>query len=279
MGAGYLFLAAALWGLLGPVARLAFQEGLSPLEVAFYRAALAWPLFFAHALHLKRLRVEGKDLPWVLLFGLVGVSLFYGAYQLAVGRAGAALASILLYTAPAWVALLSWAFLREPLGLRGGVALSLTLLGVFFIGWGGEARPEPLGILFGLLSGFSYALYYLFGKVFLPRYATPTLFTYLLPVGALGLLPFLDFHPLSPVALGAVGFLALFSTYGAYLAYYAGLRRMPATRASLLATLEPVVAAGVAYLWWGERLSPLGYLGAGLILLAVLLTLAPQRPR
>ena len=129
-----------------------------------------------------------------------------------------------------------------------------------------------MGIPFGLLSGFSYALYYLFGKVFLPRYATPTLFTYLLPVGALGLLPFLDFHPLSPVALGAVGFLALFSTYEAYLAYYAGLRRMPAT-------LEPVVAAGVAYLWWGERLSPLGYLGAGLILLAVLLTLAPQRPR
>ncbi|MER3537335.1 MAG: EamA family transporter [Thermus sp.] len=279
MGAGYLFLAAALWGLLGPVARLAFQEGLSPLEVAFYRAVLAWPLFLFHALRLRRIRVEGRDLPWILLFGLVGVSLFYGAYQLAVGRAGAALASILLYTAPAWVALFSRLFLREPLGPRGGVALALTLLGVGLIGWGGEARPDPLGIAFGLLAGFSYALYYLFGKVFLPRYATPTLFAYLLPVGALGLLPFLKPHPLSLLALGAVGFLALFSTYGAYLAYYAGLRRMPATRASVLATLEPVVAAGVAYLWWGERLPPWGYLGAGLILLAVLLTLAPQRPR
>ena len=137
MGAGYLFLAAALWGLLGPVARLAFQEGLSPLEVAFYRAVLAWPLFLFHALRLRRIRVEGRDLPWILLFGLVGVSLFYGAYQLAVGRAGAALASILLYTAPAWVALFSRLFLREPLGPRGGVALALTLLGVGLIGWGG----------------------------------------------------------------------------------------------------------------------------------------------
>ncbi|KGQ22814.1 DMT family transporter [Thermus filiformis] len=279
MGAGYLFLAAALWGLLGPVARLAFEAGLSPLEVAFYRAVLAWPLFLLHALLRGRLRVEGKDLPWVLLFGLVGVSLFYGAYQLAVSRAGAALASVLLYTAPAWVALLSWALFREPLGGRGGVALLLTLLGVWLVGWGGEARPDPWGILFGLLSGFSYALYYIFGKVFLPRYETPTLFVYLLPVGALGLLPFLDFHPLSWPALGAVGFLALFSTYGAYLAYYAGLRLLSATRASVLATLEPVVAAGVAYLWWGERLPLWGYLGAALILLAVLLTLAPQRPR
>ncbi len=274
MGYLYLFLAASLWGLLGPVSRLAFGEGLTPLAVAFFRAGLAWLFFAAHALALRQVRVAPRDLPVLLLFGLVGVSLFYGAYQLSVGFGGAALASVLLYTAPAWVALLSHLVLREPLDALGLLSVALTLLGVALMGLGGGSEVRALGpaLFFGLLSGFTYALYYIFGKLYLPRYATPTLFLYALPVGALGLLPFVEFAPLSAKALYALVFLGAFSTYGAYLAYYAGLRRLPATRASVLATLEPVVANLFAFLFFREVLSPLGYLGAGLVLLAVLLS-------
>jgi len=70
----------------------------------------------------------------------------------------------------------------------------------------------------------------------------------------------------------ALLFLGVFSTYGAYLAYYAGLKRLPATRASVVATLEPVVANLFAFLLFGEVLSLWAYLGAGLVLLAVILT-------
>jgi EamA-like transporter family. len=62
------------------------------------------------------------------------------------------------------------------------------------------------------------------------------------------------------------------STYLAYLTYSVGLRRLEATRAAVVATVEPVVAALVSYLAWGERFGPLGYLGAALILVGVLLT-------
>ncbi|MCS6868524.1 MAG: DMT family transporter [Thermus sp.] len=274
MGYLYLLLAAFLWGLIGPVSRMAFQEGLPPLLVAFFRAVIAWAFFGLHALWARQVRVAAKDLPALFLFGLVGVSLFYGSYQLAVGYGGAALASVLLYTAPAWVALLSFLVLREPLDRQGLLAVALTLLGVGLMGLGGgsEVRAGPLALLFGLLSGFTYALYYIFGKLYLPRYATPTLFLYALPVGALGLLPFVDPVPLRPGALGALLFLGVFSTYGAYLAYYAGLKRLPATRASVVATLEPVVANLFAFLLFREVLSPLGYLGAALVLLAVLLS-------
>ncbi|WP_038048010.1 DMT family transporter [Thermus caliditerrae] len=274
MGYLHLLLAAFLWGLIGPVSRVAFQEGLPPLLVAFFRALIAWAFFGLHALLLRQVRMEGKDLPALFFFGLVGVSLFYGSYQLAVGYGGAALASVLLYTAPAWVALLSSLVLKEPLDRLGLFAVALTLLGVALMGLGGgsEVRAGPLALLFGLLSGLTYALYYIFGKLYLPRYATPTLFLYALPVGALGLLPFVDFVPLRPGALWALLFLGSFSTYGAYLAYYAGLRRLPATRASVIATLEPVVANLFAFLLFREVLSPLGYVGAFLVLLAVLLS-------
>ncbi|MDM7325248.1 MAG: DMT family transporter [Thermus sp.] len=274
MGYLYLLLAAFLWGLIGPVSRLAFQEGLTPLAVAFFRAVIAWAFFALHALLLRQVRVRKQDALPLLLFGLVGVALFYGSYQLAVVYGGAALASVLLYTAPAWVALLSSSLLKEPLDRIGLWAVALTLLGVGLMGLGGGSgvRSLPLALFFGLLSGFTYALYYVFGKLYLPRYATPTLFLYALPVGALGLLPWVEFVHLSPRALWALLFLGVFSTYGAYLAYYAGLKRLPATRASVVATLEPVVANLFAFFLFREVLSLWGYLGAGLVLWAVILT-------
>ncbi|WCM38954.1 DMT family transporter [Thermus antranikianii] len=274
MGYLYLLLAAFLWGLIGPVSRLAFQEGLTPLAVAFFRAGIAWVFFGLHALLLRQVRVERRDALPLLLFGLVGVSLFYGSYQLAVVYGGAALASVLLYTAPAWVALLSLVVLKESLDRTGLLAVALTLLGVGLMGVGGGSgvRILSLALFFGLLSSFTYALYYIFGKLYLPRYATPTLFLYALPVGALGLLPWVEFAPLGPRAVEALLFLGVFSTYGAYLAYYAGLKRLPATRASVVATLEPVVANLFAFLLFREVLSLWAYMGAGLVLLAVVLT-------
>jgi DME family drug/metabolite transporter len=94
-----------------------------------------------------------------------------------------------------------------------------------------------------------------------------------MPVGALALLPLVSFHPPNLPAWGAVLLLTIGSTYLAYLTYYAGLRRLEATRAAVVATVEPVVAALVSYLAWGERFGPLGYLGAALILTGVLLTI------
>ncbi|WP_448595279.1 DMT family transporter [Thermoflexus hugenholtzii] len=273
---GYLYVlaAACLWGLIGPLSRLAFAFGWTPLEVAFWRAALAGLLFGLHALRLGRVRVARRDLPAVLAFGLVGVALFYASFQFAVQASGGAMAAVLLYTAPAWVALLSRIFLKEAMGPRKLVALMLTLLGVAGVSLqGGAVRVSITGILWGLTAGFTYALYYLFGKLYLPRYETPTLFAYAMPVGALALLPLVSFHPPNLPAWGAVLLLTIGSTYLAYLTYYAGLRRLEATRAAVVATVEPVVAALVSYLAWRERFGPLGYLGAALILTGVLLTI------
>ncbi|WP_337845984.1 EamA family transporter [Thermus sp.] len=97
MGYFYLLLAASLWGLLGPVSRVAFAEGVTPLTVAFFRALLAWACFALHAALLRQVCVAPRDLPVLLSFGLVGVSLFYGSYQLAVGYGGAALGRVKIY--------------------------------------------------------------------------------------------------------------------------------------------------------------------------------------
>ncbi len=280
---GYLLIlaAATLWGTIGPVARRAFAEGIAPMEVAFWRAVLAWIFFALHARFKRKLRLDVKDLPMVVLFSVTGVTLFYSSYQIAVKTGGAALAAVLLYTAPAWVGILSPIFLKERLTAGKLTALAATLLGVVAIslGAGGpQVRVTVVSVGCGLLSGFSYSLYYILGKHFTSRYDAPTLFFYILPIGALGLLPWVDFGPKTPTAWLCMLSIAFLSTYGAYFCYYAALKYLEPTRAAITATLEPVIAAVVAYIWWHEYFSPLGYLGSALILAGVVIVICKGEP-
>ncbi len=163
---GYLYIiaAAVLWGMIGPLAKLAFREGVEPLEVAFWRAFFAWLCFGGQAVWLRKVRVRRSDLPMLTLFGFTGVFLFYGSYQIAVQMGGAALASVLLYTAPAWVTLMAAIFFKERMTPPKWTALGLTLVGVALVSRGSATavisggQVSLLGIGCGLLAGFCYAL-------------------------------------------------------------------------------------------------------------------------
>ncbi|WP_031388020.1 DMT family transporter [Desulfonatronum thiodismutans] len=277
-GYAYVLLAATLWGMIGPLALLAFQQGLEPLEVAFWRATLGALLFMVHVSICGQWRIQRPDLPAFFFFGLVCVGVFYGAFQKTVELGGASVAAVLLYTAPVWVALLARIFLGEALGRLKLLAVGMTLLGVLGVSLGPDGLTalrdglwSPAAVGYGLLSGLTYALYYIFGKRYLGKYSAASVMVIALPVGALALYPFVDFHEKTLVAWIALAALALVSTYGAFLAYCAGLRRLEATRASVVATFEPVVAALVAFVWWDERMGYLGILGATLIIISVLL--------
>lgn len=266
--------------MIGPVARLAFDEGVTPLEVAFWRAVLAWICFGGQALWQRRLKMASKDLPALFLFSLTGVTLFYGSYQMAVKLGGAALASVLLYTAPAWVVLLARIVWREPVGRLKLFCLVMTLSGVVLISFGSGLVAGSVSsgaLLFGLIAGFCYAMYYILGKYFSDRYAAATLFFYMLPLGAALLFPWVTFSDKTPLAWLALAGLALVSTFAAYHFYYLGLRFLEPGRASITATLEPVVATVVAYFWWQERFSTEGYLGSALIITAVVVMISEKR--
>ncbi|MBB4636230.1 DMT family transporter [Longimicrobium terrae] len=281
MGTLFVTVAAVLWGLMGPVTRIALAEGLTPLEIAFWRGMLAGGLFAVHAVVIQRPWLQKRDVPMVIAFGLTGVAGLLATYSLAVEAGGAALAAILLYTAPVWVALFSVLFLAERMTGRKLAALALATLGVAGIALstgGGSIRLTAAGLGWGLASGLAYALYYLFGKRYFERYATATLFMYALPAAALLILPAVRFHPKSAAAWGALAFLAIVPTYTSYVFYSAGLKRIEATRAATVATIEPVVAAFAAFLMWNERLSAAGYACAALVLFGVLLTAAADRP-
>lgn len=266
--AGFILIAAVAWGTLGIFTKHAQLNGALPLEIAFWRAALGAVLFAGQAAVTRLKLPRGRDLLITAVFGLVSVSIFYGSYQLAVKSGGAALSAVLLYTAPAFVALMGWAFLRERLGGPDLLAVVGTLAGIALISLGGGQgiNPTPAALAFGLTAGFTYSLYYIFGKLMFAKYSPAAVYAVGLPIGALGLLPFVEFGPKPPAAWASIIAIAFICTWVAYLAHGAGLKRLPATRAAVIACLEPVVAAGLAALFFGELLGALGLLGAALVI-------------
>lgn len=280
MSTGYFFIisAALCWGLIGIFSSLAFSQGVEPMEVAFWRACLTWVCFAVQAFIRKETYLDKKDIPLFLVFAVFGVSLFFISYQFAVKTGGAAFAAVLLYTAPAWVVFVAFFVYKEKLTWIKIMAIALVFTGVVLISkTGGNAASTisigGIAILSGLISGFCYSLYYTMGKYFSKKYSSANLFLYVLPLGALGILPFVDFVHKTPFAWAALIAVSVISTFIANYCYYQGLKYLEAGRASIVATLEPLIAAITAYIFLGEYFTPLGYVGAVLILAAVIATI------
>lgn len=285
---GYLLvlLAASLWATLGVIYTLLAREGgLAPLTVAALRAGLGGLLLWLGLLCLRRewLRLSRPALRVVVLYGLVGVALFYASYINAILTVGVAVSAVLLYTAPAWVALIAWRFLGEPMTGRHVAALALTLAGTTLVAQIHQIqalRLDLAGIGWGLMAGLTYALWSVFNKVGV-RHTNPwTLQCYGMLVGAAALLVVQPSQPLAgivdpPETIFWLLVLALGPTIGASVAYAAGVRTVPVSVASLVATLEPVLAALLAFVVLGETLNAGQMAGGVLILLAVWLL----RPR
>lgn len=274
--------AAVLWGLIGVQSAELLGAGLSPFEIAFWRAMVAAVLFAAFASLRGGLRLpRGKDIPMLGIFALLGVTLFYTAYNLAVEAGGVSLAAILLYTAPAIVAVLAHFTLGERLTAVKVGLVALTLLGVVMVslGGGGGVTVSVASISWGLLSAFGYSTYYLIGKWALRRWTAPAMYAVVMPVGGLALLPWVTFSDKGVREWLLIASLALFSTFLAYALYAAGLARMQASKAVVVATVEPVVAALSGAVLLGERLGPWAVLGALCVIAAAAAAGVGDRPR
>ena len=123
----------------------------------------------------------------MLAFGLFGIAAFYIVYVTAIDLAGMSVAAVLLYTAPAWVALISAVFLGEKLTPVKLVAVTLAMAGCALVARVYDVRGLQLnwlGILAGLGAGLTYALYSVFNKVGLRRHDGWTVLAYGLLVQA-----------------------------------------------------------------------------------------------
>lgn len=274
--------AATCFGTSGTVIKHIVQEwGLPPLTIAVVRIVLA-VLFLLAGLAVvsrKRLAIQPRDIPFFLLFGFISVAVCQICWAYAIALIDVGVATVLNYTAPAWAALFAWPLLGERIDRQKGAALFLTLVGVALIARVFDARflsINLVGLLFAAASGPAWGLYGIFGRRALRRYDSWTTLFYTFAAGALFLAPLGLTRGLGeavgrPEPLLWLVFLALVPTVAGYGLYNVGLRHLRATVAAIVATIEPVVAAVLAGVVLGERLSAAQIAGATLIIAAVIL--------
>lgn len=275
--AASILAAAALWGIIGVWNRRLMAGGLSPYSIVVVRNCGGLVLLLAVMALRDRsvFHVERQHLKYFFGTGVMSVVLFTVCYFSCQEICSLAVASILLYTAPAIVVVLSAILWRERVTKKKLLALGLTLVGCALVCgvFSGSLTVTGGGILLGLGAGFFYALYSIFGRYALAHYGpmTVTVWTFVFAgVASLALVRPAELAALAQpsLALTAVG-LVVCSTVLPYILYTRGLARVEAGKASILASLEPVVASVAGVALFGEPMSPLTAAGIVCVLAGV----------
>jgi DME family drug/metabolite transporter len=265
-------LAAAAWSTAGVfVSTIASGSGLNGIGLAFWRClatCLVLGLYLL-ATDRERLRVSRSDLPWLAGMGGLAIGPFQALWIMSALVNGAAVSTVIGANAPVIVTLLAWVFWHEPLRWRKWAAIGLALLGTLAVASPfitGGARITPGGLALALGAATAYAMITLFTKPLAGRHSPATTLTYAFGFAALALLPFQIGRPLprgaTPDAWAAFAALIGLTTIAGYASYTLGLRRLPASVASIIAMVEVPCAAVLAGLFLGERLAAVQWLGA-----------------
>ena len=275
--------AAILWGTVGVATREIYAHSTTgALAVAFWRLAIAAPLFF-HAgwsrLKRKIWHIQRRDLLAMVVMGGLQ-ALYQTSYCAAITYAGVTIPTLIaLCVAPVLVALFSSVMLRESPQRMTLYALPISLLGtMLLVVAGGQAQMAAVslpGILLALLAAGGYAGFLLWGRQLSNRYHPLQVNAIAFGTGAIMLLCIALPSGLSlryPVwEWGMLLYLGCIPTAFAYALFQTGIQRVSATIASLLTLCEPLAAALLAWLLFGEALRPLGLVGALLLLTSMVL--------
>ena len=280
--------AASLWGCLGVFLKLLTAAGLTSMQSVAVRTGVATVLYFFFLWVTDRgaLKISLRDCRYFVGTGILSVVFFNWCYFNTIQLSSLSVAAVLLYTSPAFVMLLSALLFHESITRRKVLALCLTFLGCMLVTGLlplGGAGLSPKTILFGLGAGFGYALYTIFSKFALEKYASGTVSFYTFLFATLASLPLSGLLQTPQVLLdgravaGALG-MGVFCCILPYVFYTEGLRHVEAGKAAILATAEPFVAALLGILLFHEVLTPFKLLGMAAILFSIVLLNSKSEP-
>jgi drug/metabolite transporter (DMT)-like permease len=279
-----LVLISFVWAGSFIVVDSATQE-IDPVHLGFLRFLVATPLMILIAiLRKKPLTLPKKELPWLIVLGLTGVTLLYLFQFVGIHDTNAPTASVLINTNVIFIAILSVFFLREHLTKKRAVGITLSFIGVIVIVFSGVSKQEFTitnlfftGCILMLLSALCWALYTLVGKRLLKTYDEFVITTYAFGLGTLFYIPFVAFD-LIPVLQRtslngwlAVLYLALICSIFGYLGWYYALKHTDASKAAVFLNFIPLFTILMS-VFLGDHLTVFFLLGAGLIIYGVYLT-------
>ena len=294
--------AGLLWGCMGLLVRSMNPCGFTSMEVVIFRAIVTSILMAVIMAIFKpgELKVKWKDIWCFLGTGIASMVFFNFCYFSCMKYTTLSVAAILLYTAPAFLMVMSAIIFKEKFTLMKVLCLLATFAGCVLVSGGlpipgfpglntvtdASAALSLPGLLLGLGAGFGYALYSVFSRFAIKRgYSSFTITTYTFWFATLGCAPFINW----PHFIGTIGksagklplflLLTILTTILAYLLYTKGLEGMENGMAGIIASIEPVMASIVGVVVFHEKLTVMGIIGMVLVLGACALVSLPARKK
>ncbi|WP_226036882.1 DMT family transporter [Aquibacillus saliphilus] len=277
----FIAIGASLWGGIGVFVTYLYQIGFTPTQVVAIRTISASVFLVLYVLIKNRqlFKIKVADSKYFIGTGVISIVFFNWCLFSAMEETSISIATILLYTAPAFVTILARVFFKELFTTRKIIALLTTFIGcAFVIGVFPDTNGSIsfYGLILGLGSGFFYALYSIFGKFALKKYDSLTVTVYTFLFAMVAITPFSGLWSVIPLFSSVevwfyiVG-LGLLSTMLAFIFYTIGLNRVESSQASIIATIEPVVASLTSFIIFEERLNYWQYFGIVLVIAAVII--------
>ena len=280
---GYLMvlIAGVLWGSIGFFVSFLKNMGAESSTIAFLRisvgAVLLIPLMYARG-GKDIFKIDKNGIFICLVLGIFCQAIFNFSYNESIKNVGVATASVMLYTSPIFVCIMSKIFYKEKIGMVKLTALVINVLGCVLTVTGGDftaIRFSVYGVLTGVLSGFLYALMTIISKPTTEKYNSLTIIFYSFVFGSIVLAvitrPWENIGHIINLkfALASVGY-GLIPSVGAYFFYMKGIaKNLETSKVPIIASIETVVAAVIGIFVFNEHIGLFKIFGIGCVILSI----------
>lgn len=279
-GTPLIVAAAVLWGMMGIFVRSLNGFGFGSMQIVALRVSFSAAMMGAVLLVKDRslFKVKIKDLWCFFGTGICSIVFFNFCYFRAIELTSLSAAAVMLYTAPIMVMVMSLFLFKEKINGVKIAAAVLAFAGCALVTGvvGGGFNVNGTGVLLGLGSAFGYALYSIFSRFAINRgYGSLSITFYTFLFASAGVIPFAEFSDMagkisaSPLCIVTGILLALLITVAPYLLYTAGLENTSPGKASVMASVEPVMATVVGILLFKEKPDIFGIVGIVMVIASV----------
>jgi drug/metabolite transporter (DMT)-like permease len=275
LGVLFIVVSAASYGVMPIFGRLAYEAGTNPITLLFLRFAIA-SIFMIILMAAQGIAFpRGRTLIALIFMGALGYAGLSLTYFTALTLIPAGLVVILFYLYPAFVTVLAAMFLKKAITTVKVVALTMTFAGTVLIVRLDRGGGQILGVVLAIAAAVLCAAYMVISSKVIQKagsFSASTVVSIACCVVFGGVVAVKGVKlPVTLMGWVWVTALALVSTTLAFVTLFAGLRRIDPANASIIYTLEPVIAVALAAIVLEETLSASKILGGVLILAAVIL--------
>ena len=287
IGATAVSFAALMFGLNASTVKVILATGISPELLVLFRATFTSVVagFILLLTNRKAFKVAKKDIPLLIVYGIIGIAMMQWSYSNAVSRLPIAVALLIEYTAIVIVPLVALILFKEKIKARLWVGIAAVLVGLGIVSNIWDSHLDPIGVAWAVMAAICVSVYFLIGEhTQRKRDAMSTLFyTFAIAAVFWAIINMINPSKIPDinkiVSLSgnlayvmwptwvALLWLGIMGSFVPMLLDYIALGNLSATAVGIIATSETVFASAFAWIWLGESMTTLGVIG-GLIVIA-----------